>query len=213
LQTQLPTKAELEEAIRTGACLGRSEFQGADFAGAQVPNIDLRGSDLDGADFSGANASGGCFRQARMRDVNFSNAILRNVGMREVDLRGADMRGTDLRNAGMQDALLEGVRFEGAQLAGVMFGSAAISEGALAGALVGEFVVTGRRPMLSVGPLGPNRQFITAWLTNDGCKLDLGNELLDVTSFRTRLNSMAEQDRREYTAVLTLIETHAEIWS
>lgn len=209
----LRLKAEIEEAVKSGACLGRSSLPGVDLSNATLTNIDLRNSNLEGADLSGSDLSSACFRQAKMRGANLSHASLENAGMREVDLTGADLRGANLRNAGLQDAILLDANLEGAQLAGALLGTAVFSENGLVGARVGNAVLIGRRPMLTVGPLGPNQQFVTAWITNEGCIVDLGTELLDIPTFQRRFETeLNEQDAREYRALVLMIETHVEIW-
>ena len=153
---------------------------------------DLIGADLRDADLSGAYLSCADLRGADLRGANLSGAYLSGASLRGANLRGANLSGADLR-----DADLSGANLSGASLSG-------------------EVRLIGARPVVQVGPIGSRSDWLIAYLTDGGIRIDAGcQRQITRAEFETRLaNTHGDnQHAREYRAALAYIDAHAAIWS
>ena len=156
----------------------------------------------EGADLIGAD----------LRDADLSGAYLSCA-----DLRGADLRGANLRGANLSGADLRGANLSGAYLSGASLSGADLRGANLRGAnLSGEVRLIGARPVVQVGPIGSRSDWLIAYLTDGGIRIDARcQRQITRAEFETRLaNTHGDnQHAREYRAALTYIDAHAAIWS
>ena len=170
--------------------------------GAYLSGAYLRGAYLRGANLSGAYLSGANLRGANLSGAYLSGANLRGANLRDAYLSGANLRGADLRGANLSGAYLSGAYLRGADLRGAN--------------LSGEVRLIGARPVVQVGPIGSRSDWLIAYLTDGGIRIDAGcQRQITRAEFETRLaNTHGDnQHAREYRAALTYIDAHAAIWS
>lgn len=99
---------------------------------------------------------------------------------------GADLSGADLRGANLDGANLYG-----------------------AGKLIGD------RPIIQISPIGSRSDYLTAYITDNGIFLKTGCFFGTIENFKTALQNTHGNNTHaeEYTAALTLIETHVKIYT
>src|SRR5262245_29402774 len=200
---------KLEEAVVTGACFGRSDFESEDLRAARLPNIDLRGSRLSAARLDGAILSGACFRAANMRGVSLVGADLRRTGLREALLADADLRHADLRESNLLDADLTGALMQGARIDGAAFNAVSLRSAELDGALFGGVALVGRCPLLQISGVGLDRATLTAYRTAGGCRIVIGDRQCGEADLMAVLQASPHLcDRAEAEAVLAMIQAH-----
>ena len=109
---------------------------------------------------------------------------------------GAYLRGAYLRGANLDGANLGGADLGGADLDG-------------AGKLIGD------RPIIQISPIGSRSDYLTAYITDNGIFLKTGCFFGTIENFKTALQNTHGNNTHaeEYTAALTLIETHAKIYT
>ena len=109
---------------------------------------------------------------------------------------GANLRGAYLRGANLDGANLRGAYLRGANLDG-------------AGKLIGD------RPIIQISPIGSRSDYLTAYITDNGIFLKTGCFFGTIENFKTALQNTHGNNTHaeEYTAALTLIETHAKIYT
>ena len=138
------------------------------------------------------------------------------------DLSGAYLSGADLRGANLRGAYLSGAYLSGAYLSGANLRDAYLSGADLRGAnlrganLSGEVRLIGARPVVQVGPIGSRSDWLIAYLTDGGIRIDAGcQRQITRAEFETRLANTHSDDQhaREYRAALAYIDAHAAIWS
>ena len=162
----------------------------------------LRGANLRDANLTGANLSGAYLRDANLRDANLSGANLSGAYLRDANLSGANLSGANLSGAYLRDANLSGAYLSGANLRGAD--------------LSGEVRLIGARPVVQVGPIGSRSDWLVAYLTDGGIRIDAGcQRQITRAEFETRLANTHGDNlhAREYRAALTYIDAHADIWS
>ena len=155
-----------------------------------------------GANLSGANLSGACLSDADLRCANLSGANL--IG---ADLIGADLIGANLSRADLSGAVLSRADLSRAVLSGADLSRAVLRDGVR---------LIGARPVVQVGPIGSRSDWLVAYLTDGGIRIDAGcQRQITRAEFETRLaNTHGDnQHAREYRAALTYIDAHAAIWS
>jgi hypothetical protein len=122
-------------------------------------------------------------------------ATTAKADLRYANLRGADLRYANLRGADLRDANLCGANLCGANLCGRK--------------------LVGKRPFLTIGPIGSRGDYLQAWITNsalmirDGCFFDTRDQ------FELKLaKEHGDNDHaQEYRAALVLIDKHAALWT
>ena len=174
-------------ATRVGANLSAANLSGAFLADAYLSGADLRGAYLIGAN---------------LRDANLSDADLRDA-----NLGGANLRDANLRDANLSDAYLSCANLSGADLSGANLSGAYLR---------GEARLIGARPVVQVGPIGSRSDWLVAYLTDGGIRIDAGcQRQITRAEFETRLANTHGDDQhaREYRAALAYIDAHAAIWS
>ena len=123
---------------------------------------------------------------------------------------------TSLREAVIA-AVREGAYLSGADLRGANLSGANLSGASLSGAyLSGEARLIGARPVVQVGPIGSRSDWLVAYLTDGGIRIDAGcQRQIARAEFETRLaNTHGDnQHASEYRAALAYIDAHAAIWS
>ena len=189
-------------AVREGADLSGADLSGANLRGADLRDADLSGADLSGADLRDADLSG-----ADLRGAYLSGAYLSGAYLSGADLSGADLSGAYLRDADLRGANLRGADLRGANLRGAYLGGAYLRGGVR---LIGD------RPVVQVGPIGSRSDWLVAYLTDGGIRIDAGcQRQITRAEFETRLaNTHGDnQHAREYRAALAYIDAHAAIWS
>ena len=98
-------------------------------------------------------------------------------------------------------ANLGGAYLDGANLGGANLGGA--------GKLIGD------RPILQIGPIGSRSDYLTAYITDNGLFLKTGCFFGTIENFKSAIKNTHGDNTHaeEYTAALTLIETHAKIYT
>ena len=156
----------------------------------------------EGANLSGADLRGAYLIGANLRDANLSDADLRDANLGGANLRDANLSDADLRDAYLSCANLSGADLRGAYLIGAN--------------LRGEARLIGARPVVQVGPIGSRGDWLVAYLTDGGIRIDAGcQRQITRGEFETRLAKTHgdNQHAREYRAALAYIDAHAAIWS
>ena len=151
----------------------------------------LRGAYLGGANLGGANLGGAYLRGAYLGGANLDGANLDGAY-----LGGANLGGANLDGANLDGAYLRGANLRGANLDG-------------AGKLIGD------RPIIQISPIGSRSDYLTAYITDNGIFLKTGCFFGTIENFKTALQNTHGNNTHaeEYTAALTLIETHAKIYT
>ena len=125
--------------------------------------------------------------------------------------------GANLRGANLRDAYLSGANLSGAYLSGANLRDADLRGADLRGAyLSGEVRLIGARPVVQVGPIGSRSDWLIAYLTDGGIRIDAGcQRQITREAFEARVSDTHgdNQHAREYRAALTYIDAHAAIWS
>ena len=123
---------------------------------------------------------------------------------------------TSLREA-VVAAVREGAYLSGANLRGAYLRGANLRGAYLRGAnLSGEVRLIGARPVVQVGPIGSRGDWLVAYLTDGGIRIDAGcQRQITRAEFETRLANTHGDNlhAREYRAALAYIDAHAAIWS
>jgi uncharacterized protein YjbI with pentapeptide repeats len=178
-------KATLEKAVAA-----KTDLHGADLYGANLLGANLFGADMRGADLSCANLIG-----TSLVGVNLSGASLH-----ETDLHNADLRGADLHSANLKGVNLKGVNLSGINLSSAYLGSRKL---------------IGKRPFLTIGPIGSRCDYMQAWITDTGVMVQTGCFFDTRDKFELALNAEhGDNDYgQEYRAALALIDKHAELWT
>ena len=104
-------------------------------------------------------------------------------------------------------AVREGAYLSGADLSDACLRDAVLRDGAR---------LIGARPVVQVGPIGSRSDWLVAYLTDGGIRIDAGcQRQITRAEFETRLAKTHgdNQHAREYRAALTYIDAHAAIWS
>ena len=117
------------------------------------------------------------------------------TNLRGADLRGADLRGANLSDANLSDADLRDANLSGANLRGKK--------------------LVGARPFFTIGPIGSRRDYMQAWITDQGLMIRAGCFFGTRAKFEIAL-SVEHGDNshgQEYRAALVLIDKHAELWT
>ena len=106
------------------------------------------------------------------------------------DLSGAYLSDAYLRGANLSDADLRGANLRGAKL-------------------------VGDRPVLMIGPVGSRSDYLTAYVTDAGVRVRAGCFFGSLDAFRAAVAKTHGDSNhgREYAAAISLIETHAAIWT
>ena len=165
---------------------------GADLSGADLSGADLSGDDLSGADLSGADLSRAYLMRANLSRAYLSGADLSRAYLSRANLSGADLSGADL---------------SGANLSGADLSGAVLRDGAR---------LIGARPVVQVGPIGSRSDWLVAYLTDGGIRIDAGcQRQITREAFEARVSDTHGDNlhAREYRAALTYIDAHADIWS
>ena len=185
--------------------------------GAYLRGANLRDAYLSGADLSGAYLSGANLRDADLRGADLRGANLRGAYLSGADLRGADLSGANLSGANLSGANLRGADLRGANLSGAYLSGAYLRGADLRGAnLSGEVRLIGARPVVQVGPIGSRSDWLIAYLTDGGIRIDAGcQRQITREAFEARVSDTHgdNQHAREYRAALAYIDAHAAIWS
>ena len=136
------SRADLTDALFSGADLRRSRMAAANLQGAvlerallrhaHLPNATLESataqlSDLTAANLASVQARNANFRQASLEVANLRGADLRGANLSGANLQGADLRGADLRRANLNSADLRGADLTGARLAGASTSSTRVN--------------------------------------------------------------------------------------
>ena len=194
--------ADLSDACLSDADLSRANLSGAYLSGACLSDACLSDAYLSGANLSGANLSGACLSDANLSGANLSGADL--IG---ADLIGADLIGAYLSRANLSGAVLSRADLSRAVLSGAYLSRAVLRDGVR---------LIGARPVVQVGPIGSRSDWLIAYLTDGGIRIDAGcQRQITRAEFETRLANTHGDNlhAREYRAALAYIDAHAAIWS
>ena len=149
---------------------------------------------------------------ANLRDADLSCANLRDANLSCANLNCANLSGADLSGANLSCASLSCANLSGANLSGAVLSRAVLSRAVLRdGARL-----IGARPVVQVGPIGSRSDWLVAYLTDGGIRIDAGcQRQITRDEFETRLaNAHGDnQHASEYRAALAYIDAHAAIWS
>jgi uncharacterized protein YjbI with pentapeptide repeats len=195
LEKAIQNKANLQGADLQGADLRWANLQGADLQGADLRWANLQEANLQRANLQRANLQRADLRWANLQEANLQEANLQRADLQRADLRWADLRWANLRWAKLQEANLQRADLRGADLQD--------------GNLIGD------RPLFQIGPIGSRHDYFTAWITDQGLKLQSGCFFGTVEEFTAKLSTThADNDHaKEYQMALMMIEAHACIWT
>ena len=209
-------ECEAPEGMSTGLQM-RHAMEKAVSDGAYLSGADLSGADLSGANLSGANLSRAYLSRADLSRADLSRADLSRAYLSRADLSRADLSGADLSGANLSGANLSRAYLSGADLSGADLSGADLSGADLSGAnLTDGATLLGDSPIFQVGPIGSRRDFFTAYITDQGLRLDAGcQRQITREVFEQRLADLHGDNKhaREYRAALALIDLHAELWT
>jgi uncharacterized protein YjbI with pentapeptide repeats len=152
-----------------------------------------------------AVSSGANFREANLSGANLSGAYLSGANFSGANLSGANFSGANLSGANFREANLSGAYLSGAYLSGANFSGANFSGAKL----------IGQRPWFQIGPIGSRMDYLTAWITDKGLKIQTGCFFGTLDEFEANLSSTHQDNNHatEYTAAVSLIENHAVLWT
>ena len=193
-------RGESAESLREAVIAATRE--GAYLIGANLIGANLSDANLSGANLSGANLSDACLSDANLSGANLSGAVLRGA-----DLIGADLIGANLSRANLSRAVLSRANLSGAVLSRADLSRAVLSDGVR---------LIGARPVVQVGPIGSRSDWLIAYLTDGGIRIDAGCQrqiTRDEFEVRVAKTHGDNQHASEYRAALAYIDAHAAIWS
>ena len=199
-------RAALEIGVKRDANLRGANLSDADLRGAYLRGADLSDTSLRGADLSDASLSG-----ADLSDADLSDASLRGADLSDADLRGADLSDASLSGADLSDANLSGADLSDANLRGANLRGANLSGADLSD----DLKLVGDRPYFQLGPIGSELRTFEAFITDHGLRLRAGCFFGTRDEFVAKLNKTHGNNihAREYTAALSLIDAHCELWT
>jgi uncharacterized protein YjbI with pentapeptide repeats len=180
-------------------------YNGANLRGANLRGADLRGADLRGANLYEANLYEANLIEANLIEANLIEANLIEANLIEANLSGANLSGANLSGANLSGANLSGANLRGANLRGAN----------LSGAKIQNLALVGKRPILTIGPIGIESRTVFAWLTEAGLRIQAGCFFGTRDEFTARLAETHDTNEhaQEYTAALVLIDMHARLWT
>jgi hypothetical protein len=171
---------------------GYRNFAFSNLYGANLYGADLRGANLYGADLRGADLCG----------ANLCGADLRGANLYGADLRGADLRGANLSKADLRGANLYGADLRGADLCGANLCGAKLQT------KTGDpLELAGRRPVLTIGPIGSRDGILLAFNTDQGIYVHCGCfwDTLDAFAAAVEKTHGDNQHGRDYRNVIMLL--------
>lgn len=127
----------------------------------------------------------------------------------ECDLPDDTQSGLATRHA-IEKAVQSRAYLSRAYLSGANLSGANLSGANLSGAKL-----IGNRPWLQIGPIGSRCDYFTAWITDQGLKLQTGCFFGTVDEFTKKLSTTHKDNDhgKEYQMALMMIEAHAAIWT
>ena len=154
---------------------------------------------------SRANLSGADLSRANLSRADLSGAYLSGADLSGADLSGADLSGADLSRANLSRADLSGADLSGADLSGAN----------LSGAYLSGAKLIGDRPFIQLGPIGSRSDYLKAFLTDQGIKIQTGCFFGTLDEFKAAVEKTHDSNNHaaEYRCAITLIEKHAELWT
>ena len=158
--------------------------------------INLDGASLDGASLVGARLDGASLVGARL------------VGARLV---GASLVGASLVGARLDGARLDGARLDGAHLVGARLDGARLD-----GARGEKLLCVGKRPFLTIGPIGSRNAYLQSFLTDKGVYVRAGcfwNTLDKFGEAVIETHGPIGAHAEEYAIAIQMIKMHAKIWT
>ena len=197
--------ASISERYRLRAALEIGVKRGANLSGADLRGAYLRGAYLRDANMGGANMGGANLRDAYLRDANMGGANLRDTDLRDANLGGANLVDANLGGANLGGAYLVDANLGGANLGGAYLVDANLG---------GDLMLVGDRPYFQLGPIGSESRTFEAFITNQGLRLRAGCFFGTRDEFAAKLNQTHGNNihASEYTAALSLIDAHYELW-
>jgi hypothetical protein len=178
-------RTTIEKAIAAKTYLHGADLHGANLISACLTGAFLQDADLSCANLSGSNLSGACLSCASLHEANLHGANLKDTNLKDTNLLGADLSGVDLSGASLHGANLRGRK------------------------------LVGKRPFLTIGPIGSRCAYIQAWLTDVGVMVQVGCFFDTRDKFELAIDAEhGDNDYgQEYRAALVLIDKHAELWT
>ena len=195
----------VEAAVKSETNLDGAYLGGENLGGANLGGANLDGANLDGANLGGANLDG----------AYLGGAYLDSANLRGANLDGANLGGAYLRGANLDGAYLGGANLDSANLGGANLDGAYLGGANLDGANLGGAKLIGERPIVQISPIGSRADFLSAYITDKGVFLKTGCFFGKIDKFReSRQKTHGDNAHaKEYIAALSLIETHAEIYT
>ena len=120
-----------------------------------------------------------------------------------------------LEKAVANKAYLRGANLSGAYLSEANLSGANLRGACLSGACLSGAKLIGDRPWFQLGPIGSRCDYFTAWITDQGLKLQAGCFFGTVEEFISKLNTTHQNNNhaKEYQMALLMIEAHAALWT
>ena len=78
-----------------------------------------------------------------------------------------------------------------------------------------QLALIGRRPLLTIGPIGSRCDYLTAYLTDAGVYVRAGCFFDTIEAFRAAVVAEHGENEhgREYMAAIAMIDAHASVWT
>jgi hypothetical protein len=147
--------------------------------------------------------------------ANLDGAYLRGASLRGATLDGATLRGANLRGANLDGATLDGATLRGANLRGASLRGATLDGATLRGANLDGAKLISKRPILQIGPIGSRSDYLVAFLTDAGIRIQARcwNGSRDEFAAQVVETHGDNVHAQEYTAALAMIDAHAQLWT
>ena len=188
------------------ANLAGAYLAGAYLAGANLADANLAGAYLAGANLADANLAGAYLAGAYLAGANLARTNLADANLARTNLADANLAGANLAGANLADANLAGAYLAGAYLAGANLADAKLRD---------DLLLTGKRPILQIGPIGSRSASFMAHLTNKGLYLRAGCFFGTRAEFEAKLADEHDNNEhaQEYRAALEFIAVHERLWT
>jgi hypothetical protein len=138
---------------------------------------------------------------ANLADANLAGANLARANLADAYLAGANLADANLADANLARAYLAGANLAGANLAGAKFS--------------GDKLLIGKRPFLTIGPIGSRCALVSLWLTDKGPMVKAGCFTGTLDEFTAAVDKThGDTDHgKEYAMAILMMESHAAIWT
>ena len=143
-------------------------------------------------------------------------AVKEKINLAYASLVGARLDGASLVGARLDGARLDGARLAGARLDGASLVGARLVGASLDGARGEKLLCVGKRPFLTIGPIGSRNAYLQSFLTDKGVYVRAGcfwNTLDKFGEAVIETHGLIGAHAEEYAIAIQMIKMHAKIWT